>query len=377
MKRPSFPITRSSIALWLIITGLLILVALSIVMRRDTTPLEMPPEKAQPVHVMNVATRSVSDLIQLPGRIEPELRARLAVDKGGRVTELHAEKGEQVVRGQLLLRIDDRTWRALLENAEIEFREAEKEFRRWTELADAGAVSASEFDVVRTRLDRARVQLEDARIHVEQCEVRSPADGVINDRYVEIGEFAAEGAAVLELVVSDPVKLVVDIPERDIHAVGLDDRLSFHVSTVSDTAFSGTVKHIAEAASPANNSYRVEVTVPNEARTLRPGMIATAQLLRARRDEAVVVPLSAVIPRRGEHYVYVTQNDRAVRRLVKIDRILGADVILASGLEAGDELIYDGHRELSDGALIQRIPAEDTGTDHSPSAARTEERASC
>ncbi len=358
MKRPNLRIKRSSVVLWMMIVGMLIFVAFSVTLRRDTPELETPPEKANPVHVMTVHAQSVSDLIRLPGRIEPDLRARLAVDKGGRITELHADKGERVSRDQLLLRIDDRSWRALLENADIELREAEKEYNRWSELAKTGAVSASEYDAVRTRLDRARVQRLDAQVHVDQCEVRSPADGMINERFVEVGEFAPEGAAVFELIVSDPVKLALDVPERDIAAVQMGTEIPFTILILDHASFTGTVTHIAEAASPANNSYRVEATLANEDRVLRAGMIATATLLRARREEAVVVPLSAVIPRRGEHFVFLARDNRAVRRLVKIDRILGADVILAEGLEPGEELIIEGHRELIDGALIERVPID-------------------
>lgn len=364
MKNPIHKLRRSSIVLWIIIIAMLILVAVSVTLRREEVPLETPPEKAHPVHVLIVETQSVLDVIRLPGRVEPDLRAHLAVDKGGRVTELLADKGDRVTRDQILLRIDDRTWRALLEHAEIEVREAEKEYRRWAELARSDLVSTSEYDVVRTRHDRARVQRDEAQTHVDQCVVRSPSDGIINRRLIEVGEFAPEGAAVFELVVSDPVKLVLDIPERDIAAVQTGNTMPFIVSILDHAAFVGEVTHVAEAASPLNNSYRVEATVSNPDRVLRPGMIAEAQFLRARHEEAVVVPLSAVIPRRGDHFVFVAEDDRAIRRLVKIDRILGADVILASGLEPGEELIHEGHRELIDGALIERVPPTEGRAPH-------------
>ncbi len=362
MKSITQRVQRSGVVLWILITAMLVLIVVSAILRREEPDLEPPPEKANPVHVTTVETRAVTDLIRLPGRIEPDLRAQLAVDKGGRIVEIHADKGDRVSADQLLLRTDDRTWRAMLENAEIEMREAEKDYKRWNELARTGAVSTSEYDAVRTRLDRARVQRDEARVHVDQCEVRSPVDGIINERFVEVGEHAPEGAAVFELVVSNPAKLILNIPERDIGAVEPDADIAFTVTVLNNAAFTGTVTHIAEAAHPANNSYRVEVTVPNEDRKLRPGMIASAELLRARHDEAVVVPLSAVIPRQGEHFVFLAEADRAVRRLVKIDRILGADVILADGLQPGEELIVEGHRELIDGSLIERVPDEDRTT---------------
>lgn len=347
---------RVSLVLWGAIVLMGGLVVASMTLRRTESELELPPEKAVPVHVETVVPRSVDDTILLPGRIEPEVRAQLAVAKGGRVTEITVDKGDHVEEGQVLLRVDDRTWRAQLRQAEIEWREAQKAYKRWTDLAKAGTISTSEFDTVQMRLDRAEVQLEEARVYVEQCEVRSPGAGVINARHVEVGEFAPEGAAVLEWVVSDPVELVLDIAERDIGGIELGQPIPFTVSVLNGMAFTGTVAHIAEAALPENNSFRIEARVPNEDRTLRPGMIATARLQRARHEAAVVVPLAAVIPRQGEHFVFIAEGDRAVRRVIKIDRILGTEAILASGLQAGDELLVEGHRELIDGALIRRIP---------------------
>ncbi len=355
-------IQRSSIVLWTIIAFMLVLVALSMVLRRAIEEEEAPPERPIPVHTMVVERRDVSDRVHLPGRIDPDLRAHLAVAKGGVIVEVLADKGDAVEEGQLLLRIDDRTWRAMLAQAEIELREAEKDERRWRELVETGAVSASDFDAVRTRAERARVQADDARTHVEQCEVRSPATGRINARLVEVGEYAPEGGAVFELVVNDPVRLTLDVPERDIGALALGDELAFRVLVLGDDERTGKITHISEAASPLNNSFRVQATVPNPDRRLRPGMIATAVIERARREGAVLAPLSAVIPRRGEHFVFVADEDRAVRRLVRIDRILGTEAVLASGLSEGDELIYEGHRELIDGAAIERMPQAERET---------------
>lgn len=356
MRKPK--IQRSSVVLWIIITFMLMLVAVSMILRRDDEEVDTPPERAYPVQVTVVETRSVADIVRLPGRVQPDLRAQLAVDKGGRVIELLADKGDRVAAGDVLLRIDDRIWSTAHAQAEIELREAERDYRRWTELSRTGSVSASEFDAVRARHDRARVTLEEAQVHLEQCVVRSPADGIINRRMIEVGEHAAEGAAVFELVVSDPVRLVIDVPERDIAVVSVGDSIPFTVSILGGEEFAGEVKHIAEAASPVGNSYRVEATVPNPDRILRPGMLAEARLQRGLREDSIVVSLSAVLPRRGDHFVFVAQEDRAVRRLVRIERILGADAILASGLAVGDELILEGHRELIDGALIERVDSE-------------------
>lgn len=354
-KRVAPRIALSSVILWLIVGLMIFLVFLSVTMRREEEELETPPERAVPVETIFVETQPVTDMIQLPGRIEADVRSRLAVDKGGRVVEILAERGDPVQADQVLLRIDDRVWKRLLEQAEIELEDAQRAYHRWHHLAASGLISTGEYDTVQTRLDRARVSLADAELHVEQCRVTSPAAGVINDRFVEVGEFAPEGSPVLEFVIIDPAKLTLHVPERDVASVQLGEPLSFTVSVLPGKSFEGTITHVAEAGSLENNSFRVEVRVDNKDRVLRPGMIASARLIRERHEEAIVIPLSAVIPRQGEHFVFLAREDRAVRRLVKIDRILGEDVILAEGLEVDDELVLEGHRTLIDGSLIERV----------------------
>ncbi len=349
---------KSQVVIWALMIVLIIFVVLSIFLRRAEEPYTDPPEKAVPVSILHIQPKQVDDLVKLPGRLEAYTRSRLAVDKGGRVVELLVDRGDTVSADEELLRIDDRVWRALHDLAVVEREDARREWNRWTQLAATETVSTSELDRVRTRLDRANVQVQEAEIHVAQCTVRSPRDGVINDRFIEVGEFAPEGAAVLELVVTDPIKLIIDIPERDVKAVRVGDTLLYRIQVIGPETFTGTVAHVATAGATHNNTFRAELVTDNADGRLRPGMIATVDLLRARREAAIVIPLAAVIPRQGEHFVFLQDEQRAIRRLVKIDRILGTEVVLAEGLADGDRLIVEGHRELIDGALIEVVEPE-------------------
>ena len=102
------------------------------------------------------------------------------------------------------------------------------------------------------------------------------------------------------------------------------------------------------------SAFRVEAVVANPAGELKPGMIASVQFKRGARDGAIVIPLAAVVPARGEHVVFVAKDDRAERRVVRIAAIAGQSAVIESGVDAGDEVIIRGHRALIDGALIQR-----------------------
>lgn len=345
-------IKKSSVVIWSLITIMLGLIIFSVFIRRKEPVAFEPPERAHRVNHQRITAESLDDMLLLPARIEPSLRARLPADKPGRITGLFVDRGDTVSVGDLLVQIDNRLWLAALEAVSIELREAEKEFNRWRDLEAAGAVSSSDMDQIRTRLDRARVQQAEATTHVSQCEVRSPADGVINERFVETGEHATEGMPVLELVVTDPVKLRLDVPERDAASLGAVTEIPFTVGVLPGRTFIGRVVFTAAAAQEANNAFRMDVEVENPDGTLKPGMIAEVSYPRGRLDGAIAVPLDAIIPRRGEHYVFVAEDGRAARRLVRIDRIAGSRAVIADGLRDGDVLVTGGHRALTDGALL-------------------------
>jgi membrane fusion protein (multidrug efflux system) len=351
MKRNLKPTTNQII--WILIGVMLVLIIVSMTLRRHEEIVPPPPEPVYPVEVMTLIAQERNDDLLLPGRIEPSLRTHLPVDKPGRITRIHVDRGASVTNGQLLLEIDDRIWKALLDAAEIEWREASDEAARWNDLDQAGAVSESDLDRIRNRLNRAEVNLREVSAHLSQCRVFSPANGIINERFVEEGEHAPEGKTVFELVVNDPVTLLLDVPERQINHLQTGQSLVFTVAASTSSTATGTVTFIAAAARPENNAFKVEVRAANPDGTLKPGMIAEVRIPERTGVASLAVPLDAIIPRRGEYFVFVAADGRAVRRLVRIGKIHGASTIIEDGLREGDVVIVKGNRDLVDGALIR------------------------
>jgi multidrug efflux pump subunit AcrA (membrane-fusion protein) len=82
-------------------------------------------------------------------------------------------------------------------------------------------------------------------------------------------------------------------------------------------------------------------------------MIVEAEFDRGERSGVVVAPMTAVIPKRGEYYVFIARGDRAALRYVRLEAILGQEAVIASGLAPGDLLVVEGHRGLQDGTLLR------------------------
>ncbi len=353
-KKPArkFRLSIGAIVLW----SMLVLMVVGIVvlggMKTPEEVVETVSEKAVTVRALVVEPRVIDDRVVLPGRVEADKSAQLAAEKNGRIVEVIVDRGDRVKAGQVLLRIDGRHWDVYGRQAAIELADAERDLARWEKLKGEGAVSSSEFDAMKRRRDLAEVAADEAAVHVSQCDIVSPIDGVVDARFVEPGEYLVEGQRVFTIVNRELLNVVVRVPEKDIGAVKQGMRLTMHSDALPGFDLVGRVNFIAQAGDATANTFAVELAVENPPSALRPGMVVDVDLLREVRQDAIVVPLAAVIPKRGDHVVFIVKDGLAVLRVVRIDAIVGADVVLASGLEPGVRLVVEGHRTLQDGVPV-------------------------
>jgi membrane fusion protein (multidrug efflux system) len=335
-----------------------VLIVLIIVFKAiKPAPETMPEigEAAVPVSVMEVKLSSVADVVYLPALIEANVDATLAAEKAGRIVEIKADRGDHIEKGQLLLQIDDRIWQANLKQASIAAKDAARNFVRFKKLQNEGAVAESEYDRIETASVQADAMATEANINIEQCRVVSPINGIVNDRFVETGEYVQPGTPVFQVVDKATVKVVVQIPEKDIYSIKVGDVVRFKVQPLQERGFGGKVAFVAPKADGRNNAFRTEIRIDNADGALRPGMIAELEFHRGLNENMVSLPMSAVLPSKGDHIVYLAVGGQAVRRKVQIESITRQRALISQGLEEGDRVIVEGNRTLNDGQRVQTV----------------------
>ncbi len=335
----------------LLLAMILVMVVLGVLPKREEQ-VAATDEKATPVTVLAIEPRSIRDEVVLPGWIQAQADVEVSAERAGRVVELLADKGAVVKADQPLLKLDDRLWQAALQRAEIQLKDARKDRQRWQDLNQSGAVSKNEFEEIQKTLALAENAATEARVIIEQCGTRSPIAGAVDDRLVDLGEYVNDGQPVFRIVDIDRVKLALDLPEQDRAGLAAGQALTFTVAALGGREFTGTVSHVALAADRQSNAFKAEVLVDNPDHLLKPGMIAAARVLRGALDGALVVPLAAIVPRKGQHVAYVVKDRRAIRCVVTIAGLRGTEAVLSGGLAAGDVLVIEGQRTLMDGALV-------------------------
>jgi len=354
MSKRRLKIKPVSLLLWLAV-----LLALAGILLLALLPREPPADADDTaetflVRTLTVQPRNIVQTIALPGQVIPSRTVLLAAEIAGVITELMVEKGTSVDAGDVLARIDHRTWDNQYRQATIEDRDARRDLDRWQQMKAEGAVSQSAFDDVERRSQLAAIALEQARIQRDKSTLRAPFSGIIDNRLLEVGAFINEGQALFQLIETQPLKIALYVPERDVARLQEGDALSVHAHALGpELRFSAKIAFVGREAIPPTYTYPVELIVAQPPANLRAGMIVDVEMERAVRNEALAVPLAAVIPRRGEHVVFRYREGIAERTVVWIDTMRNDEVVIKSGLEPGDQVIVAGHRTLQDGAAVE------------------------
>jgi len=308
--------------------------------------------------VMAVAAEaSLPDMFDLPAAVEPNRIVTVAAEVAASVERTPLREGCPVKAGDLLVQLNTDLIEPQMEIAKAQFNRDKIEYARMAALVKSDATSRSDLDNATAKLATSEAQFKEVQARFQRTRITAPIAGVLNELRIEEGEYVQPGVPVAVLVETDPAKVVVYVPERDI-AFFSTGQTAEVLANVKDQPLSltGTITFISEVADPQTRSTRLEVTVPNREGLLRSGQIVRIRLIRRVLENAVMVPLLAVIPLEEGNTVYVVESGQAQRREVTLGPIKGDRVQVTTGLKDGDQLVIAGHRFVAPGQRVNVVP---------------------
>lgn len=309
------------------------------------------------VTVMTVtAEPQLADTFDLPAVIEPNRIITISAEVAGRIENIPLEKGSAVRKGDLLIQLNADLIEPQYEVAKAQAERDKIEFERMANLVKENATAQIDLDNATTQLAISKANLAEVRARLERTRIFAPTNGVLNDVLVEEGEYVDPGVPVAEVVETDTVKVVVDVPERDTSFLELGSKTEISTEVKGQIVLlEGKITFINELANSQTRSTQMEIALDNKERLLRSGQIVLVRLRRRVLEDVIMIPLLAVIPMEDGKAVYIANSTQAQRREVELGIIRGDLVQITSGLEPGDKLIIAGHRFVAPGLKVNIV----------------------
>ncbi len=306
--------------------------------------------KTPVVSVITASKQTVPQTGSYSASIQAYAVNNIASQTGGRIQKLNREIGDFVSAGDVLAELD----RIQLDQAELTYRNNERELKRLSGLLKEGGVSQSDFDSFELSYKVSKSNYENL---LENTILRSPINGVISARNYDRGDMYSMSSPIYTVQQIVPVKLLVPVSESDYTRIKKGDSVDITVDALPGKTFKGSVLRLYPTIDAASHTFSAELVVRNENRELRPGMYARATVLFEKVDR-IVVPDGAVVKQQGsgQKLVYVLDADNCAHaRVVETGRHIGNEYEIISGIEEGETIVVKGNSNLKSGEKVEVV----------------------
>ena len=306
--------------------------------------------KTPVVSVITASKQTVPQTGSYSASIQAYAVNNIASQTGGRIQKLNREIGDFVSAGDVLAELD----RIQLDQAELTYRNNERELKRLSGLLKEGGVSQSDFDSFELSYKVSKSNYENL---LENTILRSPINGVISARNYDRGDMYSMSSPIYTVQQIVPVKLLVPVSESDYTRIKKGDSVDITVDALPGKTFKGSVLRLYPTIDAASHTFSAELVVRNENHELRPGMYARATVLFEEVDR-IVVPDGAVVKQQGsgQKLVYVLDADNCAHaRVVETGRHIGNEYEIISGIEEGETIVVKGNSNLKSGEKVEVV----------------------
>ena len=269
----------------------------------------------------------------------------------GLVHDIRFSEGQYVRKGDLLVEMDNRSWRAQKRGLEARLQSARSELERRQGLLVIEGVSREEVERAQAEADLLQAQIEELEVMIDLAHVRAPFNGRLGIRHVSPGAFLSQGEAITRLVQTDRLRVHFSVPARYAAMVNND----MEINVVSSSGGQQSTAHIyttEPVMSASARSLLVRAELDNSRQQFIPGDFVLVVLGVDRDEGALLIPAEAVINELNSQIVYVARNGQTRRQVIEAGIRTRDRVQVLGGLAPGDTVITTGLMEIRDGIPV-------------------------
>jgi membrane fusion protein, multidrug efflux system len=343
---------------------------------------EAPQEPVRAVKLMTVSGGALQAQPGYAGEVRARTESRLGFRVGGKLVQRPVEVGQRVVAGQLLAQLDAQDLALVAQAAQAQVVAAQTQrdlaaadFRRFSDLKTQGFVSGAEIERRQATLDAAEASLRQARAQgavqgnqAGYARLLADAPGVVLAVEAEVGQVVAAGAPVVRVARDGVRDAVIAVPEDQLSRIKVGQAAQVRLwsaGQVAATPFAAQVREVAASADPVTRTFQVKLALPADAQ------VALGATVNVRLDgepgataaTPIRLPTSALIRASGGNtkdtavWVFDPAGSTVSLRTVVVAGADGNELLIASGLKEGEEIVAAGVHVLSPGQKVTRFAA--------------------
>ena len=301
------------------------------------------------VTVLNADTSLYKHYFDVYGNVKSDNTASLFAENGGNITAIPVKEGQQVKKGQILMRIDDGVFERNLQELQTSLDLATILYDKQKRLWDQNIGSEVEYLEAKNRKESTENSIATLKEQRSRSSIVAPFDGVVDKIYQNVGEMATMQQPVIRVVNLNDLYITSDVSERYINSLKVGDEvmLSFNGDSLVSR-----ITRIGTFINPTNRSFEVQVDLLDKMDGVRPNSLVSMKINDLVKEGAVVLPSSIIMQDgKGQDYVFVIGKDDsdypiAIKTVVTAGSSYGGKTVILEGVKKGDRVIDKGSRSV-------------------------------
>jgi RND family efflux transporter MFP subunit len=298
--------------------------------------------------------------IELQGNVMTKKNVLIYTEMGGLLTDVYVREGQSVKKGEILARIDDGGLEQQLAQMNIQTALAKTTFERQERLWNQNIGSEIEYLQAKSRFEGQEKAVGQMQSQLAKSVIRSPFSGIIDNIITEQGTVVAPGQSqILRIVNLQDMYIETDVPERYIPTVTKNKNVLVEFPVLNKTV-EAKVRQAANYINPENRSFKVEIAVPNQDKTIKPNLTARLKINDYTNENSVLIPQSIISENaNGQQYVYTVSAKTAAnigtarKVIIETGKTQGSVIEVLKGIKSGDEIILEGARSVKEGQQVK------------------------
>ncbi len=299
--------------------------------------------------------------LELQGNVDTKNLLTITPEYNGILSRIYVKEGQRVSKGQILAKIDDGGLGQQLAQVEIQADLAKTTFERQERLWNQKIGSEIQFLQAKSNYEVQTRAVNQLKEQIAKTTVRAPFSGNIDDVITEQGNVVAAGQTPLMLLVNlNDMYIETNVPESHITSVTKNKNVIVELPVLGKT-INTKVRQAGSFINAANRTFKIEVSVPNKDKMIKPNLTAKLKINDYSNPKAILIPQSIISENAsGEQYIYVVKDRNgklgvSERVIIKTGKTQGDVIEVLEGVADGAEIIQEGARTVKDGQTVEII----------------------
>lgn len=320
---------------------------------------QQPEELVKTVNVVTatVTPQDFNSYVRVVGLVETSDDISISAEVTGKVLKYAVQEGQKVRAGQTILKIDDAKLKQEKARLEAVTSQARENYERLKKIYEEDGIGSEiAFLNAKYTYEQNESSLASVNVDLANTEIKAPFNGTVEAIMFEVGEMVSPGSQVVRLIGSENYKISAGVPARYADVIKVGNEVEIWFDTQSQDTLVKRIAYVGNSINPQNRTFRIEIDLPADEQ-MKVDMIANIRLNTMQQSDVIVVSEEFIYSKEDRYVAYLNSTNSEGKTVAKEQEVvLGpsykSNVVIESGLKAGDELITIGSAFLNNGMRI-------------------------